>query len=72
MPLFDESFLRRLERLSFRTAPYLRGGLGGERRSRNLRQAFDFSDHRPYAGGDDLRHVDWNVYGRHGELFVKL
>jgi uncharacterized protein (DUF58 family) len=71
-PLFDEAFLRRLERLSFRTAPFLRGLLGGERRSRNLRQAFDFSDHRPYAGGDDLRHVDWNVYGRHEELFVKL
>jgi uncharacterized protein (DUF58 family) len=46
--------------------------MGGERRSRNLRPAFDFSDHRPYASGDDLRHVDWNTYGRHEELFVKL
>lgn len=72
LPLFDESVLRRLERLNFRTAPSLRGGLLGERRSRNLRPALDFSDHRPYAAGDDLRHVDWNVYGRHEELFVKL
>jgi uncharacterized protein (DUF58 family) len=70
--LFDEAFLRRLDRLSLRTAPYLRGALWGERRSRNLRPTFDFSDHRPYAGGDDLRHVDWKVYGRHEELFVKL
>lgn len=44
----------------------------GERRSRNLRPALDFSDHRPYTPGDDLRHVDWNAYGRHEELFVKL
>lgn len=72
LPLFDEAFLRRLERLSFRTAPALRGSPLGERRSRNLRPALDFSDHRPYSHGDDLRHVDWNAYGRHEELFVKL
>lgn len=72
LPLFDEAFLRRLERLSFRTVPSLRGTPLGERRSRNLRPALDFSDHRPYSHGDDLRHVDWNAYGRHEELFVKL
>jgi uncharacterized protein (DUF58 family) len=72
LPLFDEAFLRRLERLNFRTAPSLRGDLLGERRSRNLRPALDFSDHRPYSTGDDLRHIDWNVFGRHEELFVKL
>lgn len=72
LPLFDEAFLRRLERLSFRTIPALRGSPLGERRSRNLRPALDFSDHRPYSHGDDLRHVDWNAFGRHEELFVKL
>ncbi len=72
LPLFDEVFLRRLERLNFRTTPSLRGDLLGERRSRNLRPALDFSDHRPYSTGDDLRHIDWNVFGRHEELFVKL
>lgn len=72
LPLFDEAFLRRLERLSFRTVPALRGSPLGERRSRNLQPALDFSDHRPYSHGDDLRHVDWNAYGRHEELFVKL
>lgn len=72
VPLFDEAFLRRLERLTFRTAPSLRGTMLGERRSRNLRPALDFSDHRPYTPGDDLRHVDWNAFGRHEELFVKL
>lgn len=72
LPLFDEALLRRLERLNFRTAPTLRGGLGGERRSRNLRPALDFSDHRPYTHGDDLRHIDWSVYSRTEELFVKL
>ncbi len=70
--LFDESFLLRLERLAFRTAPDLRGGMIGEQRSRNLRLATDFRDHRPYTSGDDFRYVDWNAYGRHKELLVKL
>jgi hypothetical protein len=72
LALFDEGFFRRMERLNFRTAPGLRGALGGERRSRTLRPALDFSDHRPYTPGDDLRHVDWNAYSRHDDLFVKL
>lgn len=72
LPLFDETFLRRLERLSYRTAASLRGSMLGERRSRKLRPALDFSDHRPYSSGDDLRHVDWNAFARHQELFVKL
>lgn len=71
-PLFDEKFLRRLERLNFRTAPQLRGVTLGEQRSRKLRPSLDFSDHRPYTPGDDLRHIDWHIYAHHEELFVKL
>ncbi|MBN1219650.1 MAG: DUF58 domain-containing protein [Anaerolineae bacterium] len=71
-PLFDERFLRRLESLSFRTAPVLRGVTLGEQRSRKLRPALDFSDHRAYVPGDDLRHIDWHIYAHHEELFVKL
>jgi len=72
LPLFDEAYLRRLERLNFKTVPSLRGVMVGEQRSHNLRPALDFSDHRPYSTGDDLRHVDWNAYARHEDLFVKL
>jgi uncharacterized protein (DUF58 family) len=70
--LFDERFLRRLESLNFRTAPILRGVMLGEQRSRNLSPALDFSDHRSYVPGDDLRHIDWHIYAHHEELFVKL
>jgi uncharacterized protein (DUF58 family) len=30
------------------------------------------ADYRAYVPGDDLRQVDWNAYGRSGELFVRL
>ncbi len=72
LPLFNEAFLRRMERFSFKTAPTLRGDMSGERRSRTLRPSLDFSNHRHYTPGDDWRFIDWNVYSRHEELFVKL
>jgi uncharacterized protein (DUF58 family) len=32
----------------------------------------EFADFRPYVHGDDLRFVDWNIYGRLDRLFLKL
>jgi uncharacterized protein (DUF58 family) len=32
----------------------------------------DFADFRHYVRGDDLRHIDWNVYARMDKLFVKI
>ena len=49
----------------------MRGEAVGERRSRRIGAGGEFSDHRTYAPGDDLRYVDWNVYFRHGDLVVK-
>ncbi len=72
IPLFDEAFMHRLERFSFRTSSRLRGHKAGERRSKQLRPSLDFSNHRHYTPGDDWRYIDWNVFSRHEELFVKL
>lgn len=40
-------------------------------RSRRGGGRFEFRDHRPYTAGDDFRGVDWNLYGRLDELFIK-
>jgi uncharacterized protein (DUF58 family) len=69
---FDEAFLRRLERIAIAAARTLRGGLSGTHASQRRLPAPAFSDHRPYAASDDLRHVDWNAYARQEHLFVKL
>jgi len=44
----------------------------GERRSPRKGHSVEFSDYRPYGPGDDLRYVDWNIYGRLDRLYVKL
>jgi len=40
--------------------------------SRKILQSVEFADHRRYVVGDDLRFVDWNIYGRLEQLFLKL
>jgi len=44
----------------------------GERKSRRRGSSVEFAEHRNYTVGDDLRHIDWNVYGRLDKLFLKL
>jgi len=70
--VFDEGFLRQLERLSLIMRSPVRGGLKGGRRSVKRGQSVEFADYRDYALGDDLRQLDWNVYARLERLFVKL
>ncbi len=70
--VFDEDFLRRLERLSVLVRRPVRGGLKGGRRSVKRGQSVEFADYRDYALGDDLRQLDWNVYARLEKLLVKL
>src|SRR6187401_788000 len=70
--VFDEAFLRQLERLLLLMRSPVRGGLKGGRRSVKRGQSVEFADYRDYSLGDDLRQLDWNVYARLEKLFVKL
>jgi len=47
-------------------------GLGsGMHASPRQGQAVEFSEHRPYAPGESLRHLDWKVFGRSDKLYLK-
>src|SRR5512143_1431399 len=70
--LLDPKFMARLDALDVISRRILLGKLQGERRSKRRGQSVEFADHRPYVVGDDLRFVDWNVYGRLNQLFLKL
>lgn len=70
--LFDEAFLRKLERLEIVARKLRAGILRGERRSLKRGQSVEFADFRAYSHGDDLRRVDWNVYARFERAFIKL
>jgi uncharacterized protein (DUF58 family) len=71
-PLLDPEFLHKLEQLELVSRKIFVGRMKGERRSKRRGSSVEFADHRNYAVGDDLRHIDWNVYGRLDKLFLKL
>ena len=70
--LFDSSFLGKLERLHLLSRRTFGGQSRAERRSRKLGSSLEFADYRNYSPGDDLRSIDWNIYGRLDKLFLKL
>ena len=70
--IFSSEFLAQLERLSLLSRRVFRGRVRGERRSPRRGHSVEFCDYRAYGVGDDLRYVDWNIYGRLDRLHVKL
>jgi len=68
----DDEFLRQLEKLKIVSRKSTRNPRRGEYRSWQSGEGFEFLDFRKYHLGDDLRYVDWSVYGRLDKLFIKL
>ncbi|MHA6484304.1 DUF58 domain-containing protein [Paenibacillus sp. strain BS8-2] len=67
----DAGLLAKLERMSLVGGSRVKGTLAGKRRSTSLGGSQEFADYRPYAPGDDVRRIDWNVYGRTGKPYLR-
>lgn len=63
--------LSRIASLELRARTVVEGFLGGMHRSPYQGVSVEFAQHRAYAQGDDLRHLDWKVFGRTDKLYVK-
>jgi uncharacterized protein (DUF58 family) len=63
--------IKRIARLEIRARHIVEGFLSGMHRSPYFGQSVEFLQHREYALGDDLRHVDWKVWARQDRLYVK-
>jgi uncharacterized protein (DUF58 family) len=63
--------IRRIGRLELRARHIVEGLLSGMHRSPYFGQSVEFLQHRQYAPGDDLRHVDWKVWAKQDKLYVK-
>ncbi len=70
--LLPPELLRRLEQIQLLAARRAKSTARGERRSRARGVSVEFADYRNYVVGDDLRHLDWNLFGRLDRLFLKL
>jgi uncharacterized protein (DUF58 family) len=70
--IFTEELLARLRRLVLISRKSIAEGLAGEHRSRRRGSSPEFADFKSYSQGDDFRRIDWNIYGRLDEVFVRL
>ena len=67
----DQSLLARLPSLKLRARTVVEGVLSGLHRSPYQGQSVEFAEHKEYAPGDELRHVDWKAFGKFDRYYVK-
>ncbi len=70
--LLPPALAQRIDRLDLLSRKIFAGKLPGERRSKRRGNSVEFDDFRNYSPGDDLRHIDWNVFARLDKFFIKL
>lgn len=64
--------LARIDNLEILARTVVEGFLNGLHRSIYLGLSLDFAEHRPYMPGDDIRRIDWRLFGRTDRHYVKL
>ena len=69
--LIDSDLLSLLEGRDLNIRSLKEGLFGGNRRSRRYGSSVEFADFRDYMPGDDLRRVDWSLYGRTDKLYLR-
>lgn len=67
----DPAVLARIGDLSLIAKTIVDGFMHGLHRAPRLGASTEFAEHRPYQPGDDLRRIDWRVFGRTDRYFVK-
>lgn len=67
----DPAVLAKIGALDLRARRLVEGFISGMHRSPFHGFSIEFAEHRKYAQGDDLRHLDWKVYGRTDKHYVK-
>jgi uncharacterized protein (DUF58 family) len=69
--MIDTDFLDQLDRFHLVVSKRVTSNYAGPRRSIAMGRGLVFKDYRMYAPGDDTRLIDWKVYARTDNLYVK-
>lgn len=67
----DPALLARISDLALLARTVVDGFMHGQHRSLRKGSSLDFAEHRSYQPGDDLRRIDWRVYGRTERFYIK-
>ena len=67
----DPEVLAKISRLELRARMVVEGFISGMHKSPYHGFSVEFAAHREYVPGDDIRHIDWRLYGRGDRLYIK-
>jgi len=67
----DAATLAKLAGVKLRARAVMEGVLSGLHKSPHQGQSVEFSEHKEYAPGDELRHLDWKAFGKFDRYYVK-
>ena len=67
----DPQVLAGIQGLELRARRVVEGYVAGLHRSPFLGFSVEFAEHREYTPGDDLRYVDWKVFGKTDKVYLK-
>jgi len=71
LDLLSPSQLSRVARLQILARQVVEGYCSGRHRSPHKGFSVEFKEHRQYVRGDELRNIDWKVYGKSDRLFIR-
>lgn len=67
----DPKTLAKISSLDLRARLVVEGYISGIHRSPYHGFSIEFAEHRQYVQGEDIRHIDWKVFGRTNKYYVK-
>jgi uncharacterized protein (DUF58 family) len=67
----DPKIISKISRLEIKARLIVEGYISGLHRSPYHGFSVEFAEHREYVPGDDIRHIDWKVFGRSDRFYIK-
>ena len=67
----DPKVLNKLSNLELKARLIVEGYISGLHKSPYRGFAVEFAQHREYVPGDDIRYIDWKVYGKSDRYYIK-
>lgn len=71
MARLDAETIAKLAGVKVRARAVMEGVLSGLHKSPHQGQSVEFAEHKEYAPGDELRHLDWKAYAKFDRFYVK-
>ncbi len=71
VPLFDPTALVKFGKLEVVARLVVEGYMIGQHKSPFKGTSVEFSEHRQYCPGDEIRHIDWRAFGKTGKYYIK-